>query len=171
MRNCLNPKPSRFGRECLRLGPYFDSRKCELKKCPVDGKFGPWTDWTECDKPCKDGKHKRTRKCDSPAPAFGGKNCEGPLEEEQICLHLRPCPVDGKFSEWSPWTACSVTCGKGHRSRKRECNSPAPQWGGANCVGVLQEVPDCIEKPCSTEAPATIKLKETPTPNPKPKAG
>lgn len=40
-------------------------------------------------------------------------------------------PVDGKFGQWGP---CSKTCGE-DGNRVRLCDSPAPQYGGADCVG------------------------------------
>ena len=104
---------------------------------------------------CKDGKRKRTRKCDSPAPAFYGANCKGATEETQQCLHLRPCPIHGGFSNWGPFGACSKTCGTGHKSRERACNNPAPQFGGNNCVGNLQELVDCKDKNCESPKVST----------------
>jgi len=154
-RNCTNPKPSGFGADCAVLGSHIATKPCKLKECPVDGRFGPWTDWSECDKPCKDGKRKRTRKCDKPAPAFGGLICIGPIEELQPCVHLRPCPIDGGFSDWGLYSACSVTCGTGHKTRTRECNKPVPQFGGKNCVGNLQELVDCKEKDCAPKGNST----------------
>lgn len=151
-RNCTNPRPSGFGVDCMAIGSHIESRPCKVKDCPIHGNFSPWTDWTECDKPCKDGNRKRSRKCDDPAPSKGGSDCSGPKEETQPCLHLKPCPVDGGFSNWGEFEACSVSCGTGHKVRKRECNNPAPAFGGKNCDGSLQEVVDCKEKDCEKPA-------------------
>ena len=43
--------------------------------------------------------------------------------------------VDGNYGPWSKWSTCSKTCKEGRQSRTRECNSPAPQYGGMNCTG------------------------------------
>ncbi|XP_073776339.1 adhesion G protein-coupled receptor B3 isoform X18 [Danio rerio] len=41
--------------------------------------------------------------------------------------------VHGSWEEWSPWSLCSFTCGRGHRTRTRICTPP--QHGGRACDG------------------------------------
>ncbi|KAI8516513.1 hypothetical protein Bbelb_050940 [Branchiostoma belcheri] len=55
------------------------------------------------------------------------------------------CWVDGGWSDWTPWSACSVTCGVGTQTRDRTCTNPPPANynGGAGCGGVDQETQDC----------------------------
>jgi len=53
-----------------------------------------------------------------------------------------PAKVDGK---WSDWGACSVTCGGG--TQIRQCNSPSPANGGAECVG--DSIQTCNTGACS----------------------
>ena len=48
----------------------------------VDGGYSQWTAWGGCEINCR---QKRTRACDNPAPANGGKACIHPLEEIQKC--------------------------------------------------------------------------------------
>ena len=63
--------------------------------------------------------------------------------------------VDGGYGSWSNWTQCSVTCGVGHRTRHRECDSPEPQFGGLNCVeaglGPENETVSCDMGSCAGE--------------------
>lgn len=58
--------------------------------------------------------------------------------------------VDGNYSEWSEFQACSVTCGKGIQSRSRSCINPPPQHGGKNCsaFGPLVETKECNLREC-----------------------
>ena len=42
---------------------------------------------------------------------------------------------------------CSATCGPGTKVRTRECDSPAPRYGG-ECTGNGQETAPCTIRPC-----------------------
>ena len=46
-------------------------------------------------------------------------------------------PSDCQVSPWSAWSACSVLCGGGERTRNRTVTADAT-CGGANCPGLLQ---------------------------------
>jgi len=53
-------------------------------------------------------------------------------------------PVDGGWSNYGTWTACSVKCGgKGTRQRRRSCNKPAPAYGGKRCKGNDKQTAVC----------------------------
>jgi hypothetical protein len=70
-------------------------------------------------------------------------------------------PVDGGWSDWSVWSDCSVSaCGQtGTQSRTRTCTNPAPQDGGADCVGSPVESQECSTPPCgdtTLEASSTV---------------
>ena len=54
-----------------------------------------------------------------------------------------PVVVDGEWSGWMPWGACSRTCGNGTSMRTRLCDDPAPQHGGMLCNGTGMETQDC----------------------------
>ncbi|XP_052787819.1 uncharacterized protein LOC128222748 [Mya arenaria] len=51
--------------------------------------------------------------------------------------------VNGSWSAWGDWGECSVTCGKGQRSRYRQCDNPVPENGGFDCVGENEKVEPC----------------------------
>uniref|UniRef100_A0A8B9W185 Adhesion G protein-coupled receptor B3 n=1 Tax=Anas zonorhyncha TaxID=75864 RepID=A0A8B9W185_9AVES len=50
--------------------------------------------------------------------------------------------LHGVWEEWSPWSLCSFTCGRGQRTRTRSCIPP--QYGGRSCDG-----PETQHKPCN----------------------
>ena len=56
--------------------------------------------------------------------------------------------VDGGFTDWSNWDTCSVTCGGGIQGRTRSCTNPAPQYGGASCVGDVSSEQNCNTEEC-----------------------
>lgn len=49
--------------------------------------------------------------------------------------------VHGAWDEWSPWSLCSSTCGRGYRSRTRTCTPP--QFGGDPCDGPEKQTKFC----------------------------
>ncbi|KAM4042817.1 adhesion G protein-coupled receptor B3 isoform 5-T5 [Anomaloglossus baeobatrachus] len=69
------------------------------------------------------------------------------LQTTQVCNLSKeakrpPKEVNGIWEEWSPWSLCSFTCGKGQRTRTRTCTPP--QYGGRLCGG-----PEIQHKPCN----------------------
>ncbi|XP_078368704.1 uncharacterized protein LOC144652532 isoform X2 [Oculina patagonica] len=56
--------------------------------------------------------------------------------------------IDGGWSSWSSWAACSQKCGGGHRIRTRSCDDPVPKYGGAGCKGNYYESETCNTKRC-----------------------
>ena len=51
--------------------------------------------------------------------------------------------MDGGYSAYGDWSACSADCGGGTQTRTRTCTNPAPANGGADCVGDSSETRDC----------------------------
>ncbi|XP_078677339.1 von Willebrand factor D and EGF domain-containing protein-like isoform X2 [Branchiostoma floridae x Branchiostoma belcheri] len=109
----------------------------------VDGGWSDWGPWSGCSVTCGTGEMTRDRTCTNPAPANGGADCVGLAQETQPCDTGVPCPVNGSWSDWGPWSGCSVTCGTGEMTRDRTCTNPAPANGGADCVGLAQEMQAC----------------------------
>ncbi|XP_017556421.1 adhesion G protein-coupled receptor B3 isoform X3 [Pygocentrus nattereri] len=103
----------------------------EVKRPSKEGDPGAeeWSQWSSCSVTCGQGSQVRTRTCVSPY----GTHCSGPLRESRVCNNTAPCPVHGVWEEWSPWSLCSFTCGRGHRTRTRVCTPP--QHGGRACDG------------------------------------
>nr|XP_006003090.1 PREDICTED: adhesion G protein-coupled receptor B3 [Latimeria chalumnae] len=96
-----------------------------------------WSQWSTCSVTCGQGSQVRTRSCVSPY----GTLCSGPLRESRVCNSTALCPVHGVWEEWSPWSLCSFTCGRGQRTRARTC--VPPQYGGRACDGPETQQKNC----------------------------
>ena len=83
------------------------------------------------------------------------------LREDPVC----PPAIDGDYSEWSDWTACSATCGEGYKSRSRACNDPTPENGGRSCIdqglGLATEKAQCILNKCARKSSFLLILHHT----------
>uniref|UniRef100_A0A3B3CYG6 Adhesion G protein-coupled receptor B3 n=1 Tax=Oryzias melastigma TaxID=30732 RepID=A0A3B3CYG6_ORYME len=55
------------------------------------------------------------------------------LQEQAESAKFMAQTVHGVWEEWSPWSLCSFTCGRGQRTRTRMC--APPQHGGRACDG------------------------------------
>ncbi|XP_019616141.1 PREDICTED: hemicentin-1-like [Branchiostoma belcheri] len=139
-RTCTNPAPENGGADCD--GPDQETRDCDTG-VSFDGGWTDWGPWSGCNVTCGVGTETRDRTCTNPAPENGGTYCDGPDQETRDCDTGVSCPVDGGWSDWSPWSACSVRCGVGTETRNRTCTNPAPENGGTDCDGPAQEAPEC----------------------------
>ncbi|KAM9346607.1 properdin-like [Symphorus nematophorus] len=151
-RSCSNPAPSTDtvppGNSCP--GDEHQTQDCsELPNCPVDGNWGAWSRPGPCSVPCGEGLQLSTRKCDSPAPKYGGRVCEGPSARSSACQS--PCPVHGFWTGWSSWGECSSSCVAQSqtptRTRRRSCSNPAPSLGGRHCQGDDIQIESCNRLP------------------------
>ncbi|XP_058662321.1 thrombospondin-1 [Ammospiza caudacuta] len=144
------------GRSCDSLnnrceGSSVQTRTCHLQECDKrfkqDGGWSHWSPWSSCSVTCGTGIITRIRLCNSPVPQLNGKPCEGEARENKAC-QKDPCPINGNWGPWSPWDACTVTCGGGLQRRSRLCNNPEPQYGGKTCVGEARGTQVCNKQDC-----------------------
>ncbi|KAI8480747.1 hypothetical protein Bbelb_415400 [Branchiostoma belcheri] len=104
---------------------------CEIQLDPCDGNL------CQNDAACQADMTSMTYTCRCPA-GFSGDLCN-------------VLSIDGGWSEWSRWSACTATCGNSTHSRQRLCNNPPPLGGGNPCTGASLEIeacgniPDCSE--------------------------
>uniref|UniRef100_A0A674DSP6 ADAM metallopeptidase with thrombospondin type 1 motif 2 n=1 Tax=Salmo trutta TaxID=8032 RepID=A0A674DSP6_SALTR len=87
-----------------KKGPPIDGTKCSpgkhcfkgycIKLTPdilrQDGGWGTWSNFGSCSRTCGGGVRFRTRQCDNPIPANGGRTCYGNSYEFQLC-NLEEC--------------------------------------------------------------------------------
>ncbi|XP_067938990.1 coadhesin-like [Watersipora subatra] len=132
------------------LGEESETRVCNSNHCPVDGGWSAWSAYSACSVSCGGGEKSRERTCTYPSPAYGGAYCYGDSTETVSC-NEQYCPVDGGWSAWSAYSACSVSCGGGEKSRERTCTYPSPAHGGAYCEGDSSETTSCNEQYCPVD--------------------
>lgn len=151
-RYCTNPAPENGGLECLRENntrglEETKTQTCNTEACPSTG---PWTvsDWTACSADCGSGTQTRTVTCDY-------DECIGtePITS-QVC-NTQGCAIDGGWSAWTTWTACSVNCGSGIQTRTRYCNNPTPENGGLECLKIdgTRALQESQSQSCSASCP------------------
>ncbi|KAK3105957.1 hypothetical protein FSP39_009544 [Pinctada imbricata] len=151
-RACVSPAPSKDGIPCI--GNKQEWRMCNMHMCPEealnisqDGDWSEWTSWSSCSYPCGGGTQWRKRSCDNPQPIGFGKNCEGLTMEERDC-NTHTCK--GEWGCWSEYSACTVTCGTGYKTRTRRCDVPGYTESLIElCVGLKEETSLCYMDPCN----------------------
>ncbi|XP_055855447.1 spondin-1 [Episyrphus balteatus] len=111
----------------------------ESENDPVECSTHPWGRWSECSTKCGPGEQYRTREFKNPGVARRYK-CRNSLREEQSCQGTKcggfdedagggggddggysasPENPECALSDWSEWSSCSVTCGRGVRTQSR----------------------------------------------------
>ena len=133
MRSCLFGEQGEQG--CL--GDAFESRSCTVKVCPF---WIQWSQWSECSASCDGGSKTRFRQCRN-GPAGEG-NCDG-SDVETVACNTQDCV---SWSQWTAYSACSVSCGVGSKTRQRFCVNG--EQGDAGCLGAVTHQIGCYERDC-----------------------
>ena len=129
---------------CLAQQP-IETRKCIQKKCPALeacqwSKFG---NWSRCSASCGNGIQVRRRILVNDS-IVSGSTCD--TEE---AMERRPCNMADCQPEWSDWSAfsvCTKSCGKGFQTRTRVCTAKDPTLG---CVGPHRQNFSCNSHICT----------------------
>ncbi len=103
-----------------------------------------WSPWSQCSLPCDGGQQERTRQYQTDSI----ENCTKENLRDIRSCNVDCCQVDGKFSHWSDWSACTKQCGSGVRKRYRSCTNPSSSCGGKQCEGSAEDTQVCNTKPC-----------------------
>ncbi|XP_053881122.1 spondin-1 [Malaclemys terrapin pileata] len=108
--------------------------KCMMPEChTIPCMLSLWSEWSDCSVTCGKGMRTRQRMLKS-AAELG--DCNEELEQVEKCM-LPECPIDCELTEWSKWSECNKSCGKGHMIRTRMIKME-PQFGGAPCPETVQ---------------------------------
>uniref|UniRef100_A0A8C7U092 Spondin-1 n=1 Tax=Oncorhynchus mykiss TaxID=8022 RepID=A0A8C7U092_ONCMY len=115
--------------------PTEENEKCIVnEECnTIPCMLSPWSDWSDCSVTC--GKGMRTRQRVLKSPVELGE-CIEDLDQVEKCM-LPECPTDCMVSEWTEWSECNKSCGKGHMIRTRIVKLE-PQFGGDSCPETVQ---------------------------------
>ncbi|CAJ0958170.1 unnamed protein product, partial [Mesorhabditis belari] len=117
-------------------GAADESRQCQVYREPTP-EWNQWGSWSSCSKSCGGGVQVRTRTCNTQC---GVCTCQGPATEERACNSQACC----SWTQWSEWSACSVSCGNGIQTRNRGCSC-----ADNSCPGSSIDVSDCAARvPC-----------------------
>lgn len=130
--------------------PLNRTQSCNEIPCPVDCQMGTFGDWSACSRPCGGGTRQHTRSVLQHA-MHGGAAC-GDVLEQEVC-NPQPCKTDCLLAEWSEWSSCSRSCGKGWKHRVRREIKPAD---GGDCAAEFDpsryESEPCDAPACSDSA-------------------
>lgn len=143
-RSCSNPAPSTIppGKSCQ--GHDSQTENCNVPPCPVNGNWGGWSAFSPCPVSCGVGLQVSSRKCDKPPNQHGGRPCPGTQRKTQICSTNVHCPVDGAWSEWSPWLDCTYA----YSNKDIKCKTiPGNQIRTRKCLYRDHEGKFCPDEP------------------------
>uniref|UniRef100_H2XWX7 Uncharacterized protein n=1 Tax=Ciona intestinalis TaxID=7719 RepID=H2XWX7_CIOIN len=118
------------------------------------GSCHSWSEWgvyLSCTAVCGGGSgiQTRYRTCEGNGNTVASVNCAGQH------YSTRPCSASNcvRVTEWGSWSQCSVTCGGGTRSRRRQCFRDNVQVFGNCPQAVTQNQPGCSSSSCQQSDP------------------
>ncbi|XP_060905636.1 adhesion G protein-coupled receptor B1 isoform X9 [Labrus mixtus] len=126
-RSCQSPPEDSY----LCEGVVEEGRPCNSQACTGKGRHL--------------SRSQSLRSVDSRKRDDVDKPRSGPQSPQTAAL----IAVHGAWDEWSPWSLCSSTCGRGYRSRTRTCTPP--QFGGDVCEGPEKQTKFCNIAVCPVD--------------------
>jgi len=139
-RACNSPTAAWGGPQCSGS----TRTSCNTHNCPRNGGWGGFGNWGGCSRSCAGGTKYRYRSCNNPTAAWGGSACRGSSSSSTSC-NTQACPVDCVPGRWSPWSACTKSCGGGSKTMTRSLAQP--RYGGKRCPARTTTT-GCSDGPC-----------------------
>ncbi|KAK7501165.1 hypothetical protein BaRGS_00007650, partial [Batillaria attramentaria] len=102
-------------------GDKAETQDCNTDAC-TDYAWETWGEWSACSTTCGEGQKSRSRRCVDTVSGNLASECQGDTTETRTCDE-GACAVPASWASWQPWSACSVTCGTGERTRQRSCST------------------------------------------------
>lgn len=94
-----------------------ETATCETEPCPVDCVVSPFGAFSACVGCGSVSLRTRTRTIVT-YPSYGGEAC--PSLTESVDCTPAPCYVPCSVTNWTEWSACTVSCGGGTTTRTRQ---------------------------------------------------
>ncbi|XP_073734962.1 A disintegrin and metalloproteinase with thrombospondin motifs 14 isoform X1 [Callorhinus ursinus] len=100
-----------------------------------DGGWSSWTKFGSCSRSCGGGVRSRSRSCDNPPPAYGGRPCSGPEFQYQIC-NSEECP--GPYEDFRAQQCAKRNSYYIHRNAKHSWLPYEPEDDAQKCELICQ---------------------------------
>jgi len=121
-----------------------ETAPCNTGPCPINCTMSDWQPWSVCSKSCNGIRHQeRTIQARG---TIGGARC-GVLNRQEDCNTA--CPEDCQYTAWTPFDACTETCGRGIQYRTRTILAQAKHNGLA--CGLESNDRDCNTQNCPVD--------------------
>ncbi|XP_017404346.1 A disintegrin and metalloproteinase with thrombospondin motifs 14 isoform X4 [Cebus imitator] len=145
---CSHPDNPYFCK--TKKGPPLDGTECApgkwcfkghcIWKSPEQtyGQDGGWSSWTKfgsCSRSCGGGVRSRSRSCNNPPPAYGGRPCLGPMFEYQVC-NSEECP--GPYEDFRAQQCAKRNSYYVHQNAKHRWMPYEPEDDAQKCELICQ---------------------------------
>merc|ERR1740117_118748 len=131
------------------MGVMEETNACP-KLPPKHCSFNQWSHWSHCSLNCGSGQRTRSRSVKHEAVNQGAR-CTGDTSETEPCVGTGTgCSlhVDCEWDIWTPWSACTCSCGGGQKTRDRHIKT-SPRGDGTLCEPKDRtEIVPCNTGPC-----------------------